>query len=105
MINLKNISFGYKKNKPLFESLDLKLEKGNIYGLLGKNGAGKTTLMKLIAGLIFPKGGNLDVMGFIPQQRHPQFLADVYFIHEELYVPKIKVSTYEKNLCSFLSKF
>lgn len=105
MINLKNVSFGYKKDKPLFESLDLKLEKGNIYGFLGKNGAGKTTLMKLIAGLIFPKGGDMNVMEFVPQERQPQFLADVYFIHEELYVPKIKVSTYEKIYAPFYPNF
>lgn len=105
MIHLQNVSFGYKKNKPLFSKLDLKVEKGNIYGLLGKNGAGKTTLMKLIAGLIFPKAGELDVMGFNPQQRLPQFLADVYFIHEEHYVPKIKVSTYEKIYAPFYPNF
>ena len=105
MIYLKNISFGYKKNKPLFHSLDLQVEAGNIYGLLGKNGAGKTTLMKLIAGLLFPKGGEIDVMGFNPTQRQPQFLSDVYFIHEEHYVPKIKVSTYEKIYAPFYPNF
>lgn len=105
MIHLKNVSFGYKKNKPLFSSLDLQVEKGNIYGLLGKNGAGKTTLMKLIAGLIFPQGGELDVMGYTPQDRNPNFLADVYFIHEEHYVPKIKVSTYEKIYTPFYPNF
>jgi len=105
MIDLSNVSFGYKKNKPLFNSLNLEIEKGNIYGLLGKNGAGKTTLMKLIAGLIFPKGGDINVMGFTPQNRHPNFLADVYFIHEELYAPQIKVSTYEKIYAPFYPNF
>lgn len=105
MINLKNVSFGYKKNKPLFERLNLKLEQGNIYGLLGKNGAGKTTMMKLIAGLIFPKRGQIEVMGFVPQERQPQFLAEVYFIHEELYVPKVKISTYEKTYAPFYPNF
>ncbi|MEM6967184.1 MAG: ABC transporter ATP-binding protein [Bacteroidota bacterium] len=105
MIHLTNISFGYKKNRPLFANLNLKVEPGNIYGLLGKNGAGKTTLMKLMAGLIYPKHGTLDVMGFAPQQRLPRFLADVYFIHEEHYVPKIKVSTYEKIYAPFYPNF
>lgn len=105
MIHLSNLSFGYKKNKPLFNSLNLEVEKGNIYGLLGKNGAGKTTLMKLIAGLIFPTGGDINVMGYTPQNRQPNFLADVYFIHEELYSPKIKVSTYEKIYAPFYPNF
>jgi len=42
MIEIKGMAFGYKRQK-LFEGLDLFLEPGNIYGLLGKNGAGKTT--------------------------------------------------------------
>jgi len=105
MIHLSNVSFGYKKSRPLFKSLNLNVEKGNIYGLLGKNGAGKTTLMKIIAGLLFPKMGEVNVMGFTPQDRSPNFLADVYFIHEEHYVPNIKVSTYEKTYAPFYPKF
>ena len=105
MININNLSFGYKKGKPLFSQLNLQLEQGNIYGLLGKNGAGKTTLMKLIAGLIFPTTGKIDVMGFRPKNRYPEFLADVYFVHEEHYVPKIKVSTYEKIYAPFYPNF
>jgi len=105
MIHLSKVYFAYKKNRPLFKSIDLKVEKGNIYGLLGKNGAGKTTLMKIIAGLLFPKTGEINVMGFKPQDRHPQFLADVYFIHEEHYVPNIKVSTYEKIYAPFYPNF
>ncbi len=50
MIEIRNMSFGYRK-KRLFSGLDLTLQPGNIYGLLGKNGAGKTTLLKIISGL------------------------------------------------------
>ena len=111
MINLQNISFGYKKNAwsrsyvPLFESLDFQMEAGNIYGLLGKNGAGKTTLLKIIAGLIFPKDGEATVMGFTPKDRHPDFLADLYFIHEEMYVPELTVQAYENLYAPFYPRF
>ena len=47
MIKITDMTFGYKRKK-LFSRLNLTLEPGNIYGLLGKNGAGKTTLLKLI---------------------------------------------------------
>jgi len=39
------------------------LEAGRIYGLIGQNGAGKTTLMRLVAGLSFPSGGNIELFG------------------------------------------
>ena len=38
MIEIKGMAFGYKRQR-LFDGLDLSLEPGNIYGLLGKNGA------------------------------------------------------------------
>lgn len=49
------MTFGYGKKKILFQNLNLHMQAGHIYGLLGKNGAGKSTLLKNIAGLVFPQ--------------------------------------------------
>ena len=54
MIEIKDLTFGYKKNKAVLQNVNLELRHGYIHGLLGKNGIGKTTLLKLIAGLQFP---------------------------------------------------
>jgi len=114
MINLSDITFAYKhgvfnnkKGTPLFDHLDLQMSagQGQIYGLLGKNGAGKTTLLKLISGLVFPDGGIAEVMGYNPGDRHPEMLADIYYVQEELYLPDIKVSAYEKFYAPFYPKF
>ena len=45
----KNVHKNYKKTEVL-KNLELVLEKGKIYGLIGRNGAGKTTLLSLMAG-------------------------------------------------------
>ena len=45
--------------KEALRSVNFKLEKGRIVGLLGPNGSGKTTLMKLVNGLLVPNSGTI----------------------------------------------
>ncbi|MFF2910642.1 ATP-binding cassette domain-containing protein [Paenibacillus sp. NPDC057934] len=54
-----------KKYSSSFALMDcsLNIEKGQIYGLVGKNGAGKTTLMRLICGQSYPTSGSLSLFG------------------------------------------
>lgn len=47
------------------DNLDLKIQKGEIVGILGRNGAGKSTLLKIITGVSIPTSGNLKVNGKI----------------------------------------
>jgi len=104
MINIKNMDFAYKKTK-LFTNLSLELKPGNIYGLLGKNGAGKTSLLKIISGLLFPAKGSLDVAGFTPWKRTPDFLQDIFFLPEEYSLPALKIEEYRKTYAPFYPSF
>ena len=52
MINLENISIGYKKDKALLSNLNLNAGKGELVALVGRNGSGKSTLLKSLLGLI-----------------------------------------------------
>lgn len=45
------------------DNVSLVNHKAKIYGLIGQNGAGKTTLIKIIAGLIFPTSGDIELFG------------------------------------------
>jgi ABC-2 type transport system ATP-binding protein len=89
MITIHNLTFWYSKRNKVFGNLDLELEAGHIYGLLGKNGAGKTTLLKLICGLSFPKSGKVEVDGQIPGKRTTGFLENIFFVPEEISLPSI----------------
>jgi ABC-2 type transport system ATP-binding protein len=54
--------WGRPKVKAL-NALDLKVERGEIFGLLGPNGSGKTTTIKLLLGLLFPTEGDAMIFG------------------------------------------
>lgn len=105
MIHLNHVSFGYGKRKKLFENLDLHLEAGHIYGLLGKNGAGKSSLLRNMAGLLFPTAGRIEVSGYEPRKRQPAFLQDIFFLPEEIYLPSVTVDKYLSLMAPFYPKF
>jgi len=45
------------------DDLDMRIEKGVLYGLIGPNGSGKTTAIKMLVGLLTPSGGEAHVLG------------------------------------------
>ena len=49
--------------KTVLDQVDLKIQKGEIFGLLGPSGAGKTTLIKILTGQLKPTNGETKVMG------------------------------------------
>ena len=105
MITIKELSFNYGKKKRLFNDFSLNLEDGRIIGLLGKNGAGKSTLLKLIAGILAPQKGEVDVNGYKPFGRDPNFLTDIYMIPEEFVLPSVSISNYLKALIPLYRSF
>lgn len=58
VLQTKNLTKTYGK-QTVVNSVNLNIEKGDIYGLIGKNGAGKTTIMKMACGLINETQGEI----------------------------------------------
>ena len=105
MVRIRNLHFGYSRKRPLFQNLDLTLERGHIYGLLGKNGAGKSTLLKNMVGLAFPDGGTCEVLGQPAARRLPAVLADLFFLPEEIYVPAVTAAKFVAQTAGFYPRF
>ena len=62
MIKISNLTKSYGKNT-IIENINLTINNGQVYCLLGKNGAGKTTLINCILDLIEPDEGNIQLAG------------------------------------------
>ena len=104
-MNGNNLYFSYQGDAPIIKGMNLTLNSGHIYGLLGQNGAGKTTLLKLIAGLCFPNAGNLEVLGYLPKNRDPRFLQELFFIPEHFNLPLLSIAEYAKYYGKFYPRF
>jgi NitT/TauT family transport system ATP-binding protein len=63
MIDVEDISFAYMQSSPLFSHFTWQVGKGQSWAVLGPSGCGKTTLLYLLAGLLFPTGGQVLVDG------------------------------------------
>lgn len=61
-IEIKNVSKSFKEQQVLID-VNLKLEEGHIYGLIGRNGSGKTVLLKIICGMMTPDKGEIFING------------------------------------------
>jgi len=63
VIAIKGLTKAFDTGIPVLDALDLNVRKGSIYGFLGLNGAGKTTTIKMVAGLLRPDAGTIDLFG------------------------------------------
>ena len=52
-----------KAKRPALDSLDLEIESGQIFTMLGRNGAGKTTFLRIASTQLMPTSGRVEVLG------------------------------------------
>ncbi|MBR2832791.1 MAG: ATP-binding cassette domain-containing protein [Oscillospiraceae bacterium] len=78
VIRAEELWFRYEKDQPdVVKGLSLEVRKGEFYTILGGNGAGKSTTLKLLAGLVEPYRGTIEVsgrLGMLPQDPKTLFV-------------------------------
>ena len=105
VLEIKNLSFGYKKEKLIYENFNLSLKKGEIVSIVGPSGSGKSTLFELICLNLKPLKGEIKAkkVATIYQDPYSSFHPS-YNIIEQIkdVVGKIDLEVL-KNLCEELS--
>ncbi|MDE7310922.1 MAG: ABC transporter ATP-binding protein [Eubacterium sp.] len=72
MIEVKNLTFSYGKDKQALHGLNFTVEDGEIFGFLGPNGSGKSTTQKILTGILKGHGGIVSLFGKDLREVHTQ---------------------------------
>lgn len=102
MIRVEGLDFYYMIGENILEDISFTAEKGEIIGILGANGVGKTTLLKLLAGLLTPRSGNVQ----INDKSAVASCGDIAFISEAgSYLKDLSPKEYGEFLSDFYPDF
>jgi energy-coupling factor transporter ATP-binding protein EcfA2 len=72
-----HVRFEYERGRPVVRDVDLGIAAGERAALVGPNGSGKSTLLRLLAGLLRPASGSIQLAGRDPARLRPANLADL----------------------------
>ena len=102
ILEANSVSKNYLSKRALVD-VNMTIEKGKILGLLGPNGSGKTTFLKLLAGLIHPSKGSIEIcgteVGYLTKEM-VSYLPDSDFLY-----PWMKISKVKKVYATFFKDF
>lgn len=72
MIEVRNLTFSYGKDKQALHGLNFTVQDGEIFGFLGPNGSGKSTTQKILTGILKGHGGEVSLFGTDISTAHTQ---------------------------------
>ena len=83
VIETQNLEFGFSNKNILLKNINLKVERGSIYGFLGPNGAGKTTTIRLLLGLLKDPNKSIYLFGKNLSQNRIESLSKIGALIEQ----------------------
>ena len=85
MIEIKNLSKSYE-HRLAIDRINLNMQEGSVFGLIGTNGAGKSTLLRVICGILKPDSGNVLIDGE-GSFENPRAKERIFYISDDQYYP------------------
>ncbi len=86
-IKFKNVNFQYPaQSKYTLNKVNFEIKKGDRVGLIGETGSGKTTLLNLIASLIKPKDGSIEINNSNYETAIQNFILDIGYVSQSVYL-------------------
>lgn len=100
MLSIRNITKGFE-NKVVLNDLNLEINDGSIFGLVGVNGSGKSTLLRSIVGIYKLNSGSIEFDG-IDTYKDEKIRKDIFFVSDD---PYYALASNIKNLKEFYSSY
>jgi len=108
VLEIRNLDFGYNKDKLIYKNFNLCLQKGQLVSIVGSSGSGKSTLFELISGNLKPLKGTISVSNIssIYQDPYSSFHPSFKIIEQIKDVLNLKSLNFEeevRNKCKLLT--
>ena len=100
MLSINNVTKGFE-NKVVLKDLNLEVNDGSIFGLVGVNGSGKSTLLRSIVGIYKLDNGKIEFDG-INTYKDEKIRKDIFFVSDD---PYYSLASNIKNLKEFYSSY
>jgi len=89
---VQDVSFGFDKNKLLFDRVSFNVERGQALALTGPSGGGKSTLLNMIAGFIAPQNGAITIFDKAPGQQAFGWLGQKGFLVDGTWADNLRLT-------------